>query len=210
MKYYLADLLTLIRAILTLVLFIKCFAGGSVAAAFCIFMLGELTDAFDGTLATKYPFPRGKAPKYRKYAARYDMWTDTLLGVAMALFFTIRVNLLGGLAIGLGYSLLAIIIDLVVYGKLFGHPDDAKPRSLSQRNFPLAKKIVLVRRSLYLAAIFAVAVWTLYASEWPLAAKITITIIGLAVSLFLWFFLSQRRHHISRDAVELEQKLSQK
>lgn len=205
---YLADILTLIRFVLTLVLFAKCLFGGSTAVAFCLFMLGELTDAFDGTLATKYPFPKNKTPRYRKYAAKYDMWTDTLLGIAMALFFTLRVNLVAGLVIGLGYGLLAIVIDLAVYGKLFGHPDDAKPRSLMRRNFPLAKKIILARRNLYLAAMFIVAVWTLYASEWPLGAKNTIMGIGLAVSLFLWFFLTQRRHNISRDAVEIEKKLS--
>lgn len=207
-KCYLADLLTLTRFILTLALLVKCFVGGSIAAAFCLFMLGELTDALDGTLATRYPFPQGTAPRYRRYAAKYDMWTDTLLGVAMALFFAVRVNLIGGLAIGLGYGLLAIIIDLIIYGKLFGHPDDARPHSLARRNFPLAKKIVLIRRNLYLAAMFAISVWTLYASEWPLAVKHTLLAIGLLGSLFFWFFLAQRRHHISRDAVDIEDQLS--
>ncbi|MBQ9018061.1 CDP-alcohol phosphatidyltransferase family protein [Candidatus Saccharibacteria bacterium] len=208
MKYYVADLLTLIRFILTVILFVMCFAGGSLAAAFCIFILGELTDAFDGTAATKWPFPKNKTPKYRKYAAKYDMWTDTLLAVAMILFFILRVNLVAGLVIGVGYSLLATIVDLIVYGKLFGHPDDAHQRSLLRRNFPLAKKIILARRNLYLALMFAVAAWTLYASEWPLGVKIAITIIACAVSLFLWFFLSQRRHNISRDAVDIERRLS--
>ena len=210
MKKYLADILTFTRFILTIVLFVMCFTGGSLAAGFTIFVLGELTDAFDGTLATKYPFPKNKTPKYRKYAARYDMLTDAFLGVVMALFFTLRVNLVAGLIILFGYGVIAVAIDLVVYGKLFGHPDDARAGSLARTNFPLAKKIILTRRSLSLALMFLAATWTLYASEWPLVVKIIITVIACMVSLFLWFFLSQRRHNISRDAVALEQKLEQK
>lgn len=210
MKKYLADILTLTRFILTIVLFAMCFTGGSLAAGFMVFILGELTDAFDGTLATKYPFPKDKTPKYRKYAAKYDMIVDALLGGTMALFFTFRVNFIAGLTILFGYSIFAIIIDFVVYGKLFGHPDDATKKSLARKNFPLAKKIILTRRNLYLTLMFVAATWTLYASEWPLATKITITVIACIISLFLWFFLSQRRHNISRDAVNLEKELSKK
>ena len=205
---YLADLLTLTRFIITIAIFVMCFTNGSPAAAFVLFMLGELTDAFDGTLASKYPFPKGKAPKYRKYAAKYDMITDTLLAVAMLVFSILRVNAMAGLIVGGCYIVLAIIIDLVVYGKLFGHPDDATKSSLTHRNFPLAKKLILTRRNLYLALMFMFSAWTLYASEWPLAVKIVITVIACAVSLFLWFFLSQRRHNISRDAVDIERRLS--
>lgn len=207
-KCYLADLLTLARVICTIILLVLCFTDGSVAAAFCVFMLGELTDALDGTFATRYPFPRGRAPKYRKYASRYDIWIDTLLGVAMDLFFMFRVNFAAGLTIGLGLGLLATVVDLVAYGRLFGHPDTAHAGSLARRNFSLTRKIVLARRNLYLALMFVVSIWTLYASEWPLPVKITLTVIGLVVSAFLWFFLSQRRHHISRDAVDLEDQLS--
>lgn len=208
MKKYLADILTLIRFILTITLFIMTFTGGDLGTGFLLFVLGELTDAFDGTCATRWPFPKDKAPKYRKYAAKYDMLADTLLAVAMILFFIVRVNFVAGLIIGIGYSLLAVAIDLVVYGKLMGHPDDYRPGSLAARNFPLAKKIILARRMLYLALIAFVAAWTFYASVWPFPAKIIITIIAAIVSIFLWFFLSQRRHNISRDAVKIEKKLS--
>ncbi|MBR2836982.1 CDP-alcohol phosphatidyltransferase family protein [Candidatus Saccharibacteria bacterium] len=205
---YLADILTLIRFILAIVLFVMAIFGGSPAAAFTIFIIGELTDAFDGTCATRWPFPKNKTPRYRKYAAKYDMIVDMLIAATFALFFINRVNLVAGLIIGVGYSALAIILDFIVYGKVFGHPDDATPHSLTHRNFPLAKRLVLARRNLYLALMFTVSAWVLYASEWPMPVKITITVIACAVSLFLWFFLSQRRHNISRDAVDIERKLS--
>ncbi|MBQ6593557.1 hypothetical protein IJI00_00595 [Candidatus Saccharibacteria bacterium] len=183
---------------------------GSVAAAFLAFVLGELTDALDGTCAAKWPFPKNKTPKYRKYAAKYDMVIDTALALSMGLFFTLRVTLVGGLTMAIGYTAIATVVDLVVYGKLFGHPDDARPGSLALRNFPLAKKIILARRRLYLSLIFIAAVWTLYASEWPLAVKHIIMALGCAGSLFFWFFLAQRRHNISRDAVAIEKKLEKK
>lgn len=209
MKKYLADILTLIRFVLAISLFVLCFASGSRAAAFMFFVLGELTDAFDGTLAQKYPFPKNKTPKYRKYAAKYDMVTDALLSLAMALFFILRVNLIAGLIILFGYGILALVTEFIVYGKLFGHPDDVRPGSLALKNFPRAKKIILARRNLYLALMFTASAWTLYASEWPLAVKIALTAIASTISLILWFYLSQRRHNISRDAVEIEKKLTE-
>lgn len=207
---YLADLLTLIRFLLAVLLLVWAGIGGAPEWAFIIFIAGELTDAFDGTLATKYPFPKNKTPKYREYAAKYDMFTDIFLGVAMNIYFLARVNLIAGLIILLGFGALSAVIELIVYGKIMGHPDDCRPGSLARRNFPLAKKIILARRMLYLALIATVAAWTFYASSWSLVIKAIITIIAAAVSLFLWFFLAQRRHHISRDAVKIEQELTQK
>lgn len=208
MKKYFADILTLIRLILAFVLFAMAFWGGDLGIGFLVYVLGELTDAFDGTCATRWPFPKDKTPKYRQYAAKYDMVVDVLLNVAMALFFILRVSLIGGLIICVGYAVSALIIDLIVYGKLFGHPDDFRKNSLMDRNFKLAKNIVLVRRRIYVFLIGVVSAWTLYASAWPLPVKIAITIIALATCIFLWGFLAQRRHNISRDAVDIEDKLS--
>ncbi len=210
MKKYFADLLTFTRIILSITLIVMAFSYGDIGIGFLVFIIGELTDAFDGTCAAKWPFPKNKIPKYRKYAAKYDMFADILLIVAVMLFFLMRVNLAAGLIIGLSYGILAAIIDLVVYGKIMGHPDDFKPNSLSARNFTLAKKIILVRRKIYIALIALIATWTLYASDFILGVKIAITVVATLISVFLWFFLSQRRHNISRDAVNVEKKLSQK
>ena len=208
MKKYLADILTFSRFILAIILIILAIFGGDIGAGFLVFVLAELTDAFDGTCAAKWPFPKNKVPKYRKYAAKYDMYADALTAMAVILFFTLRVNLTAGLIIFIGFGLIALIIEAIVYGRLFGHPDDCTPNSLAKRNFKLAKKIVLARRMLYVALIALVAFWLLYASAWPLTIKIIITLITLIVGAFLWVFLSQRRHNISRDAVHIEKKLS--
>ncbi len=208
MKKYLADILTFLRFILAIILIILAIFGGDIGAGFLVFVLAELTDAFDGTCAAKWPFPKNKVPKYRKYAAKYDMYADALTAMAVILFFTLRVNLTASLIIFIGFGLIALVIEAIVYGRLFGHPDDCTPNSLAKRNFKLAKKIVLARRMLYVALIVLVAFWLLYASTWLLTVKIIITLITLIIGAFLWVFLSQRRHNISRDAVHIEKKLS--
>ena len=210
LKYYFADILTFTRfilagALMILALFVQ---QANIGAGLILFIAAELTDAFDGTCATRWPFPKNKTPKYRKYAARYDMYADTLTVVAVLLFFINHVNLVAGLTIAISYGVLALIIEAIVYGRLFGHPDDCAPHSLTRRNFPLAKKIILLRRNIYLILLATITLWLLFTTTWPLAVKISLTILALLISIFLWFFLSQRRHHISRDATELESKLS--
>ncbi len=207
---YLADILTFSRIILAAALLVMSFTGAPIHAAFLVYMIGEITDALDGTCATKWPFPKNKAPWYRKYAAKYDMFADGFIAFAMLLFFTLRINLVAGLIIFIAYPLAATILEFIVYGKFMGHPDDCTKNSLIRRNFKLAKALILIRRNIYLALLFTVAVWTLYASEWSLLTKNIIMGIGLAGSLFFWLFLSQRRHNISRDAVDIEKKLSKK
>ena len=78
--------MTLSRFVLAIILLILAFVGGSAESAFIIFLVAVLTDAFDGTCARKWPFPKNKTPKYRKYAAKYDMLADVLLAVAQVLF----------------------------------------------------------------------------------------------------------------------------
>lgn len=207
---YLADILTFSRIGLALALVIMCFTGAPLHAAFIVYMIGEITDALDGTCASKWPFPKNKIPKYRKYAAKYDMFADGFLGLAMVLFFSVRVNLLAGLLMLIPYTIIGVTLEFIVYGKFLGHPDDCTKNSLMHKNFKLAKKIILTRRNVYLAILFTMAVWTLYASEWSLVVKNIIMSVGLAGSLFFWIFLAQRRHNISRDAVDIEKKLSKK
>lgn len=207
---YLADILTFSRIILATALTCMSFCYAPLHAAFIVYMLGEITDALDGTCAGRWPFPKNKIPKYRKYAAKYDMFADGFIALAMVLFFSLRVNLIAGLCMLIPYLIVGLIIEFTVYGKFLGHPDDCTKNCLMRRNFTLAKKIILARRNVYLAILFTMAVWTLYASEWSLLTKNIIMGIGLAGSLFFWIFLSQRRHNISRDAVDIEKKLSKK
>ena len=203
----LADLLTLSRFVLAGVLFGMAFTGGQPEVAFIVFVVGEITDALDGTCASKWPYPKNKAPWYRKYAAKYDMIADVLLAIAEVFFILMQVNMIAGISILVSCAIICGIIELIVYGKFFGHPDDCKPNSLAKKNFPLAKKIVLARRYVYVGGIAAMAVMTLVATKWSVLVKILAFIAGCLMLVFVWFFLRQRRENISRDAVDIEKKL---
>ena len=206
---YLADILTGSRLILAIVLLILAFVGSPAENAFIIFLVAELTDTFDGTCARKWPFPKGKVPRYRKYAAQFDMLADVLLAAAQTLFLLLQVDIVAGMVVIAFYALCAIM-ELVLYGKFLGHPDNCTPKSLAARNFPLAKKIVLVRRYAYAICLGVVNAIILFATSWPEPVKIGLFVFGCAIFVFVWFFLQQRRKNVSRDAVELEKKLSAK
>ncbi len=210
MKKYLADILTFSRIILSLFLIAWGFCGGNIGVGFIVFALAELTDSFDGFCSRKWPFEKGHEPKYRRYAVKYDMLADALLWFSAVLFFMMRVNTVVGIIVLIGVALFCAIIELMVYGKLFGHPDDCKKNSLCARNFKLAKKIVMTRRWFYLLTIVVIAGWTLFAAEWGLAVKLALAGVGVAVLVFLWFFLKTRRKNISRNAISLEEKMLKK
>ena len=207
---YLADLLTSARLVLSIILLVLAFVGSPAENAFIIFLVAEFTDAFDGTCARKWPFPKNKTPKYRKYAAQFDMVSDVLLAAAQVLFLTLRVNLVAGLVIIAYYILVCPVVELIVYGKFFGHPDNCTPNSLTKRNFPLAKKIVLTRRYLYTICLGIANAFILFATNWPDPVKYGLFAFGCSIFVFVWFFLRQRRENISRDAVDIEKELTKK
>lgn len=207
---YLADILTLSRFILAIVLFFWAIFGGSTEGAFIIFFAAVLTDTFDGTCARKWPFPKNKVPKYRKYAALYDMVSDVLLAASQVLFLTLHVNAIFGISVIIFYVVVCSIIELIVYGKFFGHPDNCTPNSLTKKNFPLAKKLVLIRRYIYTICIGIINAVVLFATSWPNPIKYILFAAGCSVYIYMWLFLRQRRENISRDAVDIEKELTQK
>lgn len=207
---YLADLLTLTRLILATTLLVLDITGTTAEVALIIFIIAELTDAFDGTCSRKWPFPKNKTPKYRKYAAKFDMFADIILIGAQDLFVINHVNQTVGLIIATYYLASSILGDLLVYGKPLGHPDDFTKHSLMSKNFPLAKKIILARRYILVTCIGIVSIITLFATSWSTTVKYAVLALGILIAIFLWFFLSERRHHISRDAIDIETKLTKK
>ena len=207
---YLADILTLSRFIIAIVIFILALTGGAPEVVFILFIIAELTDAFDGTCARKWPFPKNKTPKYRKYAAIFDMVADVALAGFQVIFVILQINQPLGLAIIIYELVSSIGGDLLVYGKILGHPDNCTKNSLASRNFPLAKKIILTRRYIYTLCIGFVNAVILFATNWPDPVKYGLFAFGCSIFVFAWFFLRQRRQNISRDAVDIEKKLIQK
>ena len=208
--WYLADCLTLIRFILSLVLGVLAIYNGAPELALVIFLIAGLTDAFDGTCAKKWPMPKNKQPRYRRYAAKYDMISDILLAATQVLFLTLQVNFGTGLVIIIYYLISSIGGDLIVYGKVLGHPDDCTKNALIRKNFRLAKKIIIVRRYLYVLCLVIVSILILLVTDWSDIIKYSVLTIGCLLIVLGWFFLKQRRQNISRDAVELEEKMTKK
>lgn len=207
---YLADILTLIRLVLAFLILILTGFYGSPEAVFIIFVIAEITDIFDGTCSRKWPFPKNKTPHYRKYSAKFDMFSDGLLAGAETLYLALRINHLWGGIILAYFIISALIIDLIVYGRLLGHPDNRSKNSLINKNFPLAKKIILARRYLYVAMLGVSSGIILFATNWPSLVKYGLLVFGCTILVFAWFFLGQRRHNISRDAIKIEKDLTQK
>ena len=205
---YLADLLTSTRLILAIVLLVLAFTGGSPEAAFIIFIVAELTDSVDGTCAMKWPFPKDKAPSYRKYAAKYDIFADGVLTAAVVLYLMLQINWIIGVVIAVIFLVASSIIEFVVYGKIMGHPDDCTKNSLIRRNFLLAKKIILIRRTIYEVCLVVIALIILFATDWPDGVKYGIAAAYGVAMIIIWFFQGQRRKYISRDAVDIEEKLA--
>ena len=207
---YLADILTLSRFILSVILIVLSFIVCPVENAFIIFLVAEFTDTFDDTCARKWPFPKDKTPKYRKYAAQFDIVSDVLLAAGQVLFCALQVNWVVGLIVIIYYTLICGALELILYGKLFGHPDNCTKNSLTKRNFPLAKKIVLARWYLYTICLGVVNAFLLFATSWPDQVKYGLFVFGCSIFVFVWFFLRQRRKNVSRDAVEIENELAKK
>jgi hypothetical protein len=135
---------------------------------------------------------------------------DVLLAAAQVLFVTLRINWIVGLIAIIYYVVICGSIELIVYGKFFGHPDNCTANSLTKKNFPLAKKIVLARRYGYTICLGILNAVTLFAANWPTPVKYIGFTAGCLTFVFTWFFLRQRRKNISRDAVDIEKELTAK
>ena len=196
---YFADILTFIRFVLAGFLLYFLIVGGKPECVLIAFCLGELTDAFDGTCAKKWPFPKGKEPKYRRFAEQYDMIADVLLLGFMGLYIVIWINI--WMILMLVFVIIAsFVIEMICYGRPFGHPNFCTKKSLYRKNQKLAERILLLRRKLtYLPSITIATLILLFATAWSDVVKYSLLGGMVAVGIFLWFFLKARRTKVARD-----------
>ena len=198
-KSYLADILTFTRFILAGFLLYFLITHAAPECVLIVFCIGELTDAFDGTCAKKWPFPKGKEPKYRRFAEQYDMIADILLLGFMGLYIVIYINL-WLLAWMIFVIVGSFILEMICYGRPLGHPNFCTKNSLYKKNQKLAERILLLRRKLtYLPSIILATLILLFATTWPDVVKYSLLGGMAAVGVFLWFFLKARRTKVARD-----------
>lgn len=184
-KYMIADILTLAKMLPALALLI----GRSdlpIWAAFLLFAIGELLDALDGMAAKKWPHPKYTETQWmRRNIKVVESGLDMLLGIAALCFFALRINATIGVVLMLICLLTGTICEFVLYGRILGTDSHCGRKSLFKRNPELASKIVGARLLLYLGVVGAVLVALLWCSEWDFAVKLAITILMIAISVWL-------------------------
>ena len=139
---YLADVLTFSRILMSIFLIVWGIVGGNVDVFCVVFAIAELTDSFDGYCSRKWPFKN--PPAYRKFAVGIDIFADMLLWFSAMLFFILRINLAVGLSVAIAVAVIAGLIEIIVYRRFFGHPDNFAKGSLCDRNFTKDKKVIML------------------------------------------------------------------
>lgn len=190
--YILADVLTAIRGILAFAIWL--IAGlvilfdsaasvwNSPNIVIWLFVIGELCDAFDGICARRWHYPDdGKKRWWRENASVLDQVTDIFLITATATYLGVRLGRFDLLMLGGIVALFCIIVE-----------------GLKFRYY--SKRLILLRRYIYLACI-ALALFTLlFATSWSGLSK------GVAIAaIFIVgiFLIIIKRNRLTQDVTKL-------
>lgn len=190
--YILADVLTAIRGVLAFAIWL--IAGlvvlfDSAASVWSspdiviwLFVIGELCDAFDGICARRWHYPDdGKKRWWRENASVLDQVTDIFLITATATYLGVRLGRFDLLMLGGIVALFCIIVE----GLKFHY---------------YSKRLILLRRYIYLACI-ALALFTLlFATSWNGLAKGVAIAAIFIVGIFLMII---KRNRLTQDVTKL-------
>ncbi len=190
--YILADVLTAIRGILAFAIWL--IAGlvilfdsaasvwNSPDIVIWLFVIGELCDAFDGICARRWHYPDdGKKRWWRENASVLDQVTDIFLITATAMYLGVRLGRFDLLMLGGIVALFCIVVE----GLKFHY---------------YSKRLILLRRYIYLACI-ALALFTLlFATSWNGLAKGVAIAAIFIVGIFLMII---KRNRLTQDVTKL-------
>ncbi len=190
--YILADVLTAIRGILAFAIWL--IAGlvilfdsaasvwNSPDIVIWLFVIGELCDAFDGICARRWHYPDdGKKRWWRENASVLDQVTDIFLITATATYLGVRLGRFDLLMLGGIVALFCIVVE----GLKFHY---------------YSKRLILLRRYIYLACI-ALALFTLlFATSWNGLAKGVAIAAIFIVGIFLMII---KRNRLTQDVTKL-------
>ena len=195
--HYLDDVLTALRFVGAVVISCLCGVGPEVAAAvLAIFVLAELTDAFDGECARRWPYPAdGKRRWWRVHAETLDQVADLALAAAVLLYV--------GLYLQPVLAVTIFIVTVVVAVPVQIWRNQRIRRIPNEDDDPLRVRVILARRVLYLAGIVALVLTLLVAvlgDNW-VAWTITLAAALVVGSFLLWF----KRGRLTRDKPKVTQ-----
>ena len=214
-KYLIADLLTLLRAVIGVVVFSLVFSlkEGRTALVLILFSVGELTDALDGEFARRYKYPRDG--RYRWWRAecemldihRYelnDILADLILGTAVLFYIAKFVSpLFGGIYLGASFGIgffVTVLLESEVFKdthysymaiKVEEDSQTCKPRTLfflvSDILDEMRNKIVVSRRKCYgIIGIPVVLLTLIFALNVHFLVKALLIIVGLVIGISIY------------------------
>ena len=184
-KYFIADALTALKIVPAVCILIFCQKIDS-GIAFLLFGAGELLDALDGMAAKKWPHPpETEKFWFRKNIKLIESGLDLLLAIAALIFIMIRIDLAVGILILIGGAIVGLVVELWLYGKLFGTPKTARGNSLFRTNPAKARAVVGCRLLAYLACLTAIIMILVWNAPWSLAAKIAVVVFCALVSFLI-------------------------
>lgn len=190
--YILADVLTAIRGILAFAIWL--IAGlvvlfdsaasvwNSPDIVIWLFVIGELCDAFDGICARRWHYPDdGKKRWWRENASVLDQVTDIFLITATATYLGVRLGRFDLLMLGGVVALFCIIVECLKFHYY-------------------SKRLILLRRYIYLACIVLALFILLFATSWNGLAKGVAIAVIFIVGIFLMIV---KRNRLTQDVTKL-------
>ena len=193
--HYLADVLTALRFVGAVAILCLCGVGPEGAAAvLAVFVIAELTDAFDGECARRWPYPMdGKRRWWRVQAETLDQVADLALAAAVLLFV--------GLHLQPVLAVTILIVTVIVAVPVQVWRNQRIRRIPNEDDDPLRVRVVLARRVLYLAGISALVLALLIAvlgDNWVAWAVVLAVALATGGAL-LWL----KRDRLRRDKPRL-------
>ena len=177
-RYLIADALTLLEVLCAIALAYMGLFNCPVDYAIWIFATGIICDALDGPCARTWHYPKdGKRRWWRQHNTELDQISDICLAIACAYYLVFELKSSIAVILIAIIGIVALLVQDVVYSGI---------SPLSITNPPLAKKIALFRRYLYvfggIGGAIAILVWN---ASWTIVTKITLGAIGIVIGILL-------------------------
>ena len=192
-KYHIADMLTLLRAIigvaiLSLTFLIREPITGTILILFAV---GELTDALDGEFARRYKYPRDGIDRWwRRYNDSYDLYqyelndiyADLIIGIATLIYIIRWVDpLAGGVYFG-AMAGIGLFVLMTTESQDFRTSYRYETIEVVER---IREHLILRRRRWYAWGLAIITLTLIVNSEIAVWVKIILVLLGIFVGIYL-------------------------